>query len=123
MNEYPPKWKDGTIPKQVKDEAEWKCVRCKHPHDVKSWHILTVHHLDGIKSNVQWWNLAALCQRCHLHIQAKVKMDRIWMFDHTEWFRPYVAGYYAYHHNLPHDKEYVLSNIDRLIAIGQGRSA
>lgn len=118
--DYPEEWKDGTIPKRVKDEAEWRCIRCEHPHCVKTWHVLTVHHLDGIKSNVEWWNLAALCQRCHLHIQGKVKMDRTWMFGHSQWFKPYVAGYYAYHHGLPHDREYVMANIERLIAIGQG---
>ena len=121
MGEYPPEWIDGTIPKQVKDEAGWKCIRCNHPHHVASWHVLTVHHLDGIKSNVNWWNLAALCQRCHLHIQAKVKMERIWMFDHSEWFKPYVAGYYAYHHHLDHSKEFVLPRMDELIMLGQGK--
>ncbi|GAH88897.1 unnamed protein product, partial [marine sediment metagenome] len=28
--------------------------------------MLTVHHLDGNKANCEDWNLAALCQRCHL---------------------------------------------------------
>ena len=34
--------------------------------------VLTVHHLDGDKANIRWWNLVALCQVCHLIIQAKV---------------------------------------------------
>lgn len=59
------------------------------------WRILTVHHLDGDKANCQWWNLAALCQRCHLTIQGRVLMARVWPWEHSEWFRPYVAGYYA----------------------------
>lgn len=58
--------------------------------------ILTVHHLDGDKANCRWWNLAALCQRCHLEIQAKVVMERVYPFPHSEWFKPYVAGYYAF---------------------------
>jgi len=60
-----------------------------------AWRILTVHHLDMNKANCRWWNLAALCQRCHLQIQGKVQMHRIWPWSHSEWFRPYVAGYYA----------------------------
>lgn len=60
------------------------------------WVILTVHHLDGDKANVRWWNLAALCQRCHLEIQAKVVMERVYPFEHSEWFKPFVSGYYAF---------------------------
>lgn len=59
------------------------------------WRILTVHHLDGDKAHCRWWNLTALCQRCHLVIQGKVRMERRWLREHSEWFRPYVAGYYA----------------------------
>lgn len=60
------------------------------------WRILTVHHLDNDKANCRWWNLAALCQRCHLQIQGKVQMARVYPFEHSEWFRPYAAGYYAW---------------------------
>ncbi len=52
------------------------------------WRILTVHHLDGNKANCRWWNLAALCQRCHLTIQGRVDMRRIYPWPHSEWFRP-----------------------------------
>jgi hypothetical protein len=60
------------------------------------WRILTVHHLDGDKANCRWWNLTSLCQRCHLQIQGKVQMGRVWPWEHSEWFRPYVAGFYAW---------------------------
>lgn len=60
------------------------------------WRVLTVHHLDGDKSNLRWWNLCALCQRCHLQIQGKVVMERIYPHEHSEWFKPFVAGYYAF---------------------------
>lgn len=90
MNDYPPDWQ--AIAKRVKDAAGWKCVRCHHPHDVESGHVLTVHHLDGDKSNCEWWNLAALCQRCHLHIQAKVNMQQGFLFEHSEWMRPFFEG-------------------------------
>jgi hypothetical protein len=60
------------------------------------YRILTVHHLDGNKANCRWWNLAALCQRCHLTIQGRVQMARVYPWEHSPWFRPYVAGYYAF---------------------------
>lgn len=60
------------------------------------WRILTVHHLDGDKANCRWWNLAALCQRCHLEVQAKVVMERVYPWPHSDWFKPHVAGYYAF---------------------------
>ncbi len=60
------------------------------------WRILTVHHLNGNKLDCRWWNLVALCQRCHLTIQGRVVMARVWPWEHTDWFKPYVAGYYAF---------------------------
>jgi hypothetical protein len=63
------------------------------------WRILTVHHLrlgDDAKRDLRWWNLAALCQRCHLQVQGKVVMERIWPWPHSEWFKPYAAGWYAW---------------------------
>jgi hypothetical protein len=59
------------------------------------WRILTVHHLTGVKHDLRWWNLAALCQRCHLMIQGRVRMEQVFPHEHSEWFRPYAAGYYA----------------------------
>lgn len=59
------------------------------------WRILTVHHLTGEKADCRWWNLAALCQRCHLQIQGRVKMAQVWPHEHSDWFKPYAAGYYA----------------------------
>lgn len=115
--EYPPNWKE--IAKQVKDNAGWRCVRCDHQHDTKSGYCLTVHHLDANKSNCDWWNLAPLCQRCHLTIQGKVILHRPWYLPHSKWFRPFVAGYYASVNGLPTDKGYVLSNVDYLLAVGQ----
>jgi hypothetical protein len=56
---------------------------------------LTVHHLDGDKSNNAWWNRLALCNSCHLNVQSRVIVDRPWLFAHSEWFIPYVCGFYA----------------------------
>lgn len=117
--EYPPNWPE--IADGVKGEAGWKCIRCGHVHEPETGYTLTTHHLDLDKSNCRWWNLAALCQRCHLHIQSKVVMERTWYLPHSEWFRPFVAGYYAFRFGLPDDKESVNGRIDWLIALGQGR--
>ncbi len=117
--EYPANWKD--IATQVKTDAGWQCVRCGHPHDPPAGRCLTVHHLDGDKANCEWYNLAALCQACHLRIQGRVVMERQWYLPHSGWFQPYVAGYYAAVHGEPTDRDFVLANIDRLLAIGQGR--
>jgi hypothetical protein len=82
------------------------------------WRILTVHHLDNDKANCCWWNLAALCQRCHLQIQGKVLMARIWPWEHSQWFQPYVAGYYA-HAYLGEDLERddVMARLDELLGL------
>ena len=115
--EYPENWKE--ISEQVKNEAGRKCVRCGHVHDVPAGYMLTVHHLDLNKSNCAWWNLAALCQRCHLKIQHKVVMERMYMFEHSDWFKPYAAGYYAHQNNLPEDKVYVIGHLDELLKFGR----
>jgi hypothetical protein len=114
---YPKDWK--TLSNQIKEEAGWRCIRCGHVHDHKAGYTLTVHHLDNDKSNLRHWNLVPLCQRCHLHIQSKVRMERVWMFEHSEWFRPYVAGYYAYQNGLPDDRESVTARMDEYLALGQ----
>jgi hypothetical protein len=57
--------------------------------------ILTVHHFDGNKANDQWWNLLPLCQVCHLQIQGKVDPETPWFLEHSDWLKPYVAGFYA----------------------------
>ena len=91
---YPSDWKE--IAARIKSAAGWICERCKHPHDVASGHVLTVHHLDGKKHNCADWNLAALCQRCHLQIQGRVKMDQMFfeeILDVSEWFKPHLQGF------------------------------
>src|SRR5688572_1481644 len=90
---YPPNW--AVIAESVKDQAGWRCVRCDHPHDTAAGYMLTVHHLDMNPSHCAWHNIPALCQRCHLVVQAKVIMQRDWMFDHTPWFQPYAAAFYG----------------------------
>lgn len=85
------------------------------------WRILTVHHLclgDDAKRDLRWWNLAALCQRCHLTIQGRVRMERVYPWPHSEWFKPYAAGWYAWTY-LGEDltREQVMSRLDALLAL------
>jgi len=94
VGEYPDNWDE--IATRIKDKAAWKCERCGHPHDPANAYTLTVHHLDGNKSNCEDWNLAALDQRCHLHIQAKVKMNQLFfpeILEVSDWFKPHLQGY------------------------------
>lgn len=110
---YPASWR--AIAQRVRAAAGERCIRCHHFNDagVAAWdvgacdsqcahrpdgsrRVLTVHHLDGDKSNSRWWNLLALCQVCHLQIQAKVNPDQVYLWEHSAWFKPYVAGYYAF---------------------------
>jgi len=112
MNRYPGDWK--SIATKVKDEADWRCIRCKRKHAPAAGYCLTVHHLDGKKYNCHWWNLIALCQRCHLQVQAKVRMNQTWAFEHKKWFKPYVAGYHASIRGLPTDRRYVMANLESL---------
>ncbi len=114
--DYPQNWPE--IAKEVKDRAGKKCIRCGHPHELG--YILTVHHADLNPANCAWWNLLALCQRCHLHIQSKVVMEQPYMFEHSEWFKPYVAGYYAHLQGLPEDRAFVMDHLDSLLSYGRG---
>lgn len=92
---------------------------CTHATDGKL-RVLTVHHLDGDKANSRWWNLLALCQVCHLQIQARVIPERPYLFEHTAWFKPYVAGFYAwYHGGREISRAEAEAELDRWLALGQ----
>jgi 5-methylcytosine-specific restriction endonuclease McrA len=79
--------------RQAREAAGNKCIRCGSPSVPGK--ILTTHHFDGDKSNDEWWNLLALCQVCHLQIQGRVDPETPWFLPHSEWIKPYVAGFYA----------------------------
>ena len=93
MNEYPPDWPQ--IAERIKRLAGYRCERCGYPDHKPSGHVLTVHHLIPDKSLCEDWNLAALCQRCHLSIQARINMfQQIFDFvEISEWFKPHLAGF------------------------------
>jgi hypothetical protein len=142
---YPVAW--HTLKHVVRALAGNRCVRCKHPYEngkhgkgewtpcdeqcthsgplsevygttFAAWRILTVHHLDGNKRNCRWWNLTPLCQRCHLEIQGRVKVDQVYPWEHSAWFKPYAAGFYAWHY-LQQDltREEVVARQSELLAL------
>lgn len=97
--------------------------RCTHDRDGKM-RILTVHHLTGDKSNNLWWNLLALCQICHLVVQAKVIPERPWLFDHSPWFVPYVCGFYAaYYADTPISREEADADPERWLALNPAKAS
>ena len=82
------------------------------------WRILTVHHLNGIKHDCRWWNLVALCQRCHLSIQSRVIMDRPYEYEHSAWFKIYAAGFYAWKYlGLNLSREETEARLQELLAL------
>ena len=115
---YPPDW--PLISREVKARAGWRCERCGHPDDPAlrgrlrvapgrlpcdaacthprddKQRVLTVHHLDGDKSCCEDWNLAPLCQACHLSVQSRVEFRRPYLLPHTPWMAAHVAAYNAW---------------------------
>jgi hypothetical protein len=140
--EYPANW--TSIALNAKIAAGWRCVRCRHPFAVGGGNkpcdevcdtarcrvarivarggktSLTTHHLDGDKGNCRWWNLLCLCNSCHLKIQSRVIPERPYLFDHSPWFLPYVAGFYAmYYGNLDLTRAEIERDLARFLALGQ----
>lgn len=70
---YPKDWKEIAL--KVKEEAGWRCERCGIPHNPDNpASILTVHHKDRNPTNNSRDNLVALCAKCHLQVEARLKM-------------------------------------------------
>jgi hypothetical protein len=114
--EYPPDWKE--IAERCKAEAGFRCIRCDHPNDLPSGHLLTVHHMTGNKADCEWFNLLALCQRCHLRFQGRVNPDVPYFLEHSPWYKPYVAGFYAKKYlKLDLTREEVMARLDELLAL------
>ena len=139
---------DLAIKDLIREEAQNRCERCLHPYskgegewsrcDDRCRHggklvdelrytgefwearyrILTVHHLDEDKGNCRWWNLVALCQRDHLLMQRKVVMNRPWHYEHSEWFKPYAAAFYAFKYlGEDLDRTTVMQRLDELLKL------
>lgn len=82
------------------------------------WRILTVHHLNGVKHDCRWWNLVALCQRCHLSVQSRVVMERPFYGEHSQWFREYVAGFYAWRYlGIELTRAETIARLDELLEL------
>lgn len=61
-----------------------------------------------------------LCQVCHLVIQAKLIPERPYLWEHAEWAKPYIAGFYAkYYGNEDVTREQAVARMDELLALGQ----
>ena len=101
--------------KEARERVGNKCIRCKSPSVPGK--ILTTHHFDGNKSNDAWWNLLPLCQVCHLQIQAKVDPEQSYLLEHSEWIKPYVAGFYAHkYENREITQSEALDRLNELLA-------
>jgi len=70
---YPDDWEE--IAEEIKADAGHCCEHCGHPDDAATGYTLTVHHLDRNPQNCARENLVALCQRCHLRIQARYRPE------------------------------------------------
>lgn len=114
---YPDDWPE--IATATKDAAGWECIRCRRKHSPATGYTLTVHHFDGNKANCEWWNLMALCQRCHLMIQARVNPDQdIFEFlEISDWMKPFVAGRRAAFAGEPHDIAAVTEHLEEYLCL------
>jgi 5-methylcytosine-specific restriction endonuclease McrA len=103
------------VRRQAREAAGNKCIRCASPS--VTGRILTTHHFDGDKANDAWWNLMALCQVCHLQVQAKVDPEVPYFFEHSEWAKPYIAGFYAKkYEGRMIDRDEAIARINELLA-------
>jgi len=69
--DYSNNWK--WLSKQIRQREGNKCYFCGAENGKPHWKtgskvVLTVHHIDGDKTNNNLLNLLALCQRCHLRL-------------------------------------------------------
>lgn len=87
---YPADWHD--IAERLKKAAAWKCERCHRGHSVKAARVITVHHLDGNKANCEDYNLAVLCQRCHLSVQNTFDPRQMTFLPPPTWLLPHIAA-------------------------------
>lgn len=112
---YPDNW--DQIASTVKLLAGDRCVKCGHPPEGAwkvfpdsgkgrapcddlcshtnddSQRVLTVHHLDMFPPNCAWWNLIALCQVCHLTVQARYHLHQYYLLDPPDWLKRHIEGW------------------------------
>ncbi len=73
-SDYPADWPE--MARKCKDAAGWKCERCGMAHmgDGTMGSCLTVHHPDKDPGNAEA-KTQALCARCHLAADRKLRRD------------------------------------------------
>jgi len=76
---YHPEWEE--ISAAVVRRAGNRCELCPAENGKLHWKtkafvVLTVHHIDGNPENNRRLNLIALCQRCHLRLEAGMRSSR-----------------------------------------------
>jgi 5-methylcytosine-specific restriction endonuclease McrA len=88
-SKYHPKWKK--ISEFIRfyradNKCEWCGAHNYEPHPITgSRVVLTVAHIDQDKTNNSFFNLAALCQRCHLnHDRYQHQRNRKYGRNHRE---------------------------------------
>ena len=83
------------IADRVKNIHNNTCEACHHKHDPKNGYTMTVHHIDRNTMNNEPWNLACLCQRCHLRYEKSIDLAQmLFFFFYTDgWLRPHLLGY------------------------------
>jgi hypothetical protein len=100
FDSYPDDW--PTIAARIKAKANHRCEKCgvTDSHNPADGNCLTVHHLVPTKQLCEDWNLAALCQRCHLILQGtdlNVDFDLhqtfFSFFEVPAWFKPHLDGF------------------------------
>lgn len=100
------------------DGGPYTAVRSGYERVEAAWRILTVHHLNERKFDCRWHNLCSLCQRCHLYIQRKVSMEQVWPLEHSDWFKPYAAAFYAYSYlGEELTREQTMARLDELLTL------
>lgn len=86
-------WQDGIRPGISGGKNEWSKPRHFYSDkDGVPTSSFASCLLDDDKSNCADWNLAALCQVCHLQMQDRLEMRPAWIFEHSDWLKPHIQG-------------------------------
>jgi len=73
MNDYPKNWKEISF--RIKQQNNFTCERCKTFYGLINSSALHVHHFDNNKANIEDWNLACLCHKCHTEVQNYTRLE------------------------------------------------
>lgn len=92
---YPDNWPE--LAYSIRAEVGFRCERCRRSNDSQAGYMLGVHHINKVKADIRLANLAALCQRCHLHVEPiplEALVNQLEMFEPFElrWLKPHLEG-------------------------------